>query len=119
MINCFMECSNEFCDVINRVVMCQVLVYLMSEFLGILFIVVVLWFGGLLILGNYFFIDVFIFIFYMVIFYSVINFLKEFLKVGYNIFKGLVFMECVDKILKVENKIVEILNLKLLNGLEE
>ena len=109
MINRFTECSNEFRDATNRVAMRQALAHPMSEFLGTLLIVVVLWFGGSLILGNHSSIDAPTFIFYMVILYSVINPLKEFSKAGYNI----------DKILKAENKIVEIPNPKPLNGLEE
>ena len=119
MINRFTECSNEFRDATNRVAMRQALSHPMSEFLGTLLIVVVLWFGGSLILGNHSSIDAPTFIFYMVILYSVINPLKEFSKAGYNIPKGLASMERVDKILKAENKIVEIPNPKPLNGLEE
>ena len=119
MINRFTECSNEFRDATNRVAMRQALAHPMSEFLGTLLIVVVLWFGGSLILGNHSSIDATTFIFYMVILYSVINPLKEFSKAGYNIPKGLASMERVDKILKAENKIVEIPNPKPLNGLEE
>ena len=119
MINRFTECSNEFRDATNRVAMRQALAHPMSEFLGTLLIVVVLWFGGSLILGNHSSIDAPTFIFYMVILYSVINPLKEFSKAGYNIPKGLAYMERVDKILKAENKIVEIPNPKPLNGLEE
>ena len=119
MINRFTECSNEFRDATNRVAIRQALAHPMSEFLGTLLIVVVLWFGGSLILGNHSSIDAPTFIFYMVILYSVINPLKEFSKAGYNIPKGLASMERVDKILKAENKIVEIPNPKPLNGLEE
>ena len=119
MINRFTECSNEFRDATNRVAMRQALAHPMSEFLGTLLIVVVLWFGGSLILGNHSSIDAPTFIFYMVILYSVINPLKEFSKAGYNIPKGLASMERVDKILKAENMIVEIPNPKPLNGLEE
>ena len=119
MINRFTECSNEFRDATYRVAMRQALAHPMSEFLGTLLIVVVLWFGGSLILGNHSSIDAPTFIFYMVILYSVINPLKEFSKAGYNIPKGLASMERVDKILKAENKIVEIPNPKPLNGLEE
>ena len=119
MINRFTECSNEFRDATNRVAMRQALAHPMSEFLGTLLIVVVLWFGGSLILGNHSSIDAPTFIFYMVILYSVINPLKEFSKAGYNIPKGLASMERVDKILKAENKIVEIPNPKPLNGLKE
>ena len=91
----------------------------MSEFLGTLLIVVVLWFGGSLILGNNSAIDAPSFIFYMIILYSVINPLKEFSKAGYNIPKGLASMERVDKILKAENKIKESPNPKPLNGLND
>mgnify|MGYP005909036477 CR=1 FL=1 len=105
MINRFTECSNEFRDATNRVAMRQALAHPMSEFLGTLLIVVVLWFGGSLILGNHSSIDAPTFIFYMVILYSVINPLKEFSKAGYNIPKGLASMERVDKILKAETDI--------------
>ena len=79
----------------------------MSEFLGTILIVIVLWFGGSLILGEKSTIDAPTFIFYMVILYSVINPLKDFSKAGYSIPKGLASMERVDKILKAENNIIE------------
>lgn len=77
----------------------------MSEFLGTLLIVAVLWFGGSLILSNHSSINASTFIFYMVILYSVINPLKEFSKASYNIPRGLASMERIDKILKAENTI--------------
>ncbi len=119
MVDRFAKCSNEFRDATNRVAMRQSLAHPMSEFLGTLLIVVVLWFGGSLILGKNSTIDAPAFIFYMVILYSVINPLKEFSKAGYNIPKGLASMERVDKILKAENKIVEIANPKSLHGLQD
>lgn len=119
MVDRFTKCSNEFRDATNRVAMRQSLAHPMSEFLGTLLIVVVLWFGGSLILGKNSTIDAPAFIFYMVILYSVINPLKEFSKAGYNIPKGLASMERVDKIIKAENKIVEIANPKPLNGLHD
>lgn len=119
MIDRFTKCSNEFRDATNRVAMRQSLAHPMSEFLGTLLIVIVLWFGGSLILGNHSSIDAPTFIFYMVILYSVINPLKEFSKAGYNIPKGLASMERVDKILKAENKIIEIQNPKPLHGMEQ
>jgi ATP-binding cassette subfamily B protein/subfamily B ATP-binding cassette protein MsbA len=85
----------------------QALAHPMSEFLGTLLIVVVLWFGGSLILSDNSAIDAPTFIFYMVILYSVINPLKDFSKAGYSIPKGLASMERVDKILLAENKIRE------------
>lgn len=78
----------------------------MSEFLGTLLIVIVLWFGGVLVL-NYHALSGPIFIYYMVMLYSIINPLKDFSKAGYNIPKGLASMERVDKILLAEKTIKE------------
>lgn len=107
MINRFEKCSNEFRDATNRVATRQALAHPMSEFLGTILIVIVLWFGGSLILGDTSSIDASTFIFYMVILYSVINPLKDLSKAGYNIPKGLASMERVDKILNTKNNIVE------------
>ena len=79
----------------------------MSEFLGTIMIVIVLWFGGVLVL-NYQALSGPIFIYYMVMLYSIINPLKDFSKAGYNIPKGLASMERVDKILLAENTIKEV-----------
>jgi subfamily B ATP-binding cassette protein MsbA len=76
----------------------------MSEFLGTVMIVVVLWFGGVLVL-NYHALSGPVFIYYMVMLYSIINPLKDFSKAGYNIPKGLASMERVDKILLAQNPI--------------
>ena len=119
MIDRFTTCSNDFRKATNKVAMRQALAHPMSEFLGTLLIVIVLWFGGSLILSNNSSIDAPTFIFYMVILYSVINPLKEFSKAGYNIPKGLASMERVDKILKAENKIVESPQPKPLNDLTD
>ncbi len=78
----------------------------MSEFLGTVMIVIVLWFGGVLVLNNQTITGP-SFIYYMVILYSIINPLKEFSKAGYNIPKGLASMERIDKILLAENTITE------------
>ena len=107
MINRFVKCSNEFRDATSRVAMRQSLAHPMSEFLGTILIVLVLWFGGSLILSDSSPIDAPTFIFYMVILYSIINPLKDFSKAGYSIPKGLASMERVDKILKTENPIKE------------
>lgn len=117
MIGRFSKCSNELRDATNKVAIRQALAHPMSEFLGTILIVAVLWFGGALILGQNSSIDAPTFIFYMVILYSVINPLKDFAKAGYSIPKGLASMERVDKILKAENKIKEISNPKPLKGL--
>ena len=79
----------------------------MSEFLGTVMIVIVLWFGGVLVLNNQTITGP-TFIYYMVILYSIINPLKEFSKAGYNIPKGLASMESIDKILLAENPITEV-----------
>jgi subfamily B ATP-binding cassette protein MsbA len=79
----------------------------LSEFLGTCMIVIVLWFGGVLVLSNEALSGP-TFIYYMVILYSIINPLKEVSKVGYNIPKGLASMERIDKILMAENTIKEV-----------
>ena len=84
----------------------QQLAHPMSEFLGTVMIVIVLWFGGILVLNNMTLSGP-TFIYYLVILYSIINPLKEFSKAGYNIPKGLASMERIDKILKAENPIRE------------
>ena len=119
MINRFTRCSNELRDAVNKVTMRQALAHPMSEFLGTILIVSVLWFGGALILGHNSSLTAPTFIFYMVILYSVINPLKDFAKAGYNIPKGLASMERVDKILKAENNIKEIPNPKPLTGMND
>lgn len=119
MINRFTRCSNELRAAVNKVAMRQALAHPMSEFLGTILIVSVLWFGGALILGHNSSLTAPTFIFYMVILYSVINPLKDFAKAGYNIPKGLASMERVDKILKAENNIKEIPNPKPLTGMND
>ena len=89
-----------------RVLSRQVLAHPMSEFLGTIMIVIVLWFGGVLVLNNHTLSGP-IFIYYMVMLYSIINPLKDFSKAGYSIPKGLASMERIDKILKAENTIKE------------
>ncbi|MEG2593465.1 MAG: ABC transporter ATP-binding protein [Bacteroides sp.] len=119
MVDRFTKCSNEYRNATNKVAIRQSLAHPMSEFLGTLLIVAVLWYGGSLILAKDSFINAPLFIVYMTVLYSVINPLKEFSKAGYNIPKGLASMERVDKIIKAENKIVEIANPKPLNGLHD
>ena len=119
MVGRFVQCCNELRDASTKVATRQALAHPMSEFLGTLLIVIVLWFGGSLILGNASSIDASTFIFYMVILYSVINPLKEFSKAGYNIPKGLASMERVDKILKADNPIKEPANPTPLHELKD
>ena len=89
----------------------------MSEFLGTILIVIVLWFGGVLVLNTHTLSGP-IFIYYMVMLYSIINPLKDFSKAGYNIPKGLASMERVDKILMAENTIKELAHPKRMSGFE-
>lgn len=107
MIQRFTNINEDFRKASSTVSMRQSLAHPMSEFLGTLIIVIVLWFGGSLILGQTSTIDASTFIFYMVILYSVINPLKDFAKAGYAIPKGLASMERVNKILNAENNIKE------------
>ena len=89
----------------------------MAEFLGTILIVIVLWFGGILVINNHTLSGP-IFIYYMVMLYSIINPLKDFSKAGYNIPKGLASMERVDKILMAENTIKETSNPKHIASFE-
>lgn len=89
-----------------RVTIRQQMAHPMSEFLGTLMIIVVLWFGGILVL-NKALLDGPTFIYYLVILYSIINPLKDFSRASYNIPKGLASMERIDKILKADIEIKE------------
>ncbi|MEZ3597650.1 MAG: ABC transporter ATP-binding protein/permease [Paramuribaculum sp.] len=91
----------------NRVARRQALAHPMSEFLGTLTIAVVLWFGGSLILSGGSTLDASDFIYYMVVFYSIINPAKDLSKAMYSIQKGLASMERVDRILGAENPITD------------
>lgn len=113
----FDKINTEFRNSVMRVNIRQQLAHPMSEFMGTVMIVVVLWFGGMLVLNNQT-ISGSTFIYYLVILYSIINPLKEFSKAGYNIPKGLASMERVDKILKAEIKITDPVNPVSLNTFE-
>lgn len=102
----FARVNDEHRDTVKRVSIRQSMAHPMSEFLGTVLIVIVLWFGGVLVLNNYTLSGP-TFIYYLVILYSIINPLKEFSKAGYNIPKGLASMERVNKILQSENPICE------------
>ncbi len=102
----FNTINTNYRNSIMRVNIRQQMAHPMSEFLGTVMIVIVLWFGGILVLDGYGLSGP-TFIYYMVILYSIINPLKEFSKAGYNIPKGLASMERVDKILLAENTITE------------
>ena len=104
----FTVTANEYRKASGRVATRQASAHPVSEFLGSIMIMIVLWFGGTLILSDKAPIDAPAFIFYMTILYSVLAPLKEFSKASYNIPKGLASMERVDKIMNAENDIREI-----------
>lgn len=99
--------AQEFYRMSNRVARRQSLAHPMSEFLGTLTIAIVLWSGGTLIISGHSSINAASFIYYMVIFYSIINPAKELSKAAYTIQKGLASMERVDKILTAKNPITD------------
>ena len=113
----FDKVNSAYRNDIMKVNIRQQLAHPMSEFLGTVMIVIVLWFGGILVLNNQVMQGP-TFIYYLVMLYSIINPLKDFSRAGYNIPKGLASMERVDKILKAEIDIQERENPKRINNFE-
>lgn len=109
--------NSEYRDSIQRVNIRQQMAHPMSEFLGTVLIIIVLWVGGILVLDQQILSGP-TFIYYLVMLYSIINPLKDFSKASYNIPKGLASMERVDKILKAENTIKELANPKHIASFE-
>ena len=107
MLQRFTNVNEDFRKNVNAMAIRQNAAHPMSEFLGTIIIVVVLWFGGYLILSDSNLIDASTFIFFMVILYSVINPLKDLSKASYQIPVGLASMDRIDFILKAENPIKE------------
>ena len=108
MRNRFENVTDDYRRLTNKVSIRQASAHPVTEFLGTVLIVIVLWYGGTLILdGENPPIDAPQFIFYMVILYSIIQPLKDFSKASYNIPKGMASVERVNKILNAENTIVE------------
>ena len=103
----FVAVNNEYRNAALKVAIRQSAAHPVSEFLGTCMIVVVLWFGGSLILSDNSPIDASTFIYYLVILYSMLQPLKDFSKAGYSIPKGLASMERINKILNAENNIRE------------
>ncbi|MCD8386648.1 MAG: ABC transporter ATP-binding protein/permease [Bacteroidales bacterium] len=97
--------NQEFYRLSNSVARRQSLAHPMSEFLGTIAIAIVLWFGGTLILSGVSSMNAASFIYYMVIFYSIINPAKDLSKAAYAIQKGLASMQRVDRILNADNPI--------------
>lgn len=103
--NRFEQTNEMFRQTITRVYRRQQMAHPMSEFLGTATIAIVLWYGGSLILSNHSTIDAPTFIYYLVIFYSIINPAKDLSKAAYAIQKGLASMTRIDKILMAETDI--------------
>ena len=110
MLKRFIYVNDEFRKGMNQMIIRQNAAHPMSEFLGTIIIVIVLWFGGFLILNESNLIDASTFIFYMVILYSVINPLKDLSRATYQIPLGLASMDRIDFILRAENPIRELPN---------
>lgn len=115
----FANINNGFRKAMNEMIIRQTSAHPMSEFLGTCVIVIVLWFGGSLILSKSAPMDASTFIFYMVILYTIINPLKEFSKAFYNIPLGLASMDRIDMILKAENPIKDPVNPKELTEFKD
>ncbi|MBQ2965532.1 MAG: ABC transporter ATP-binding protein [Bacteroidales bacterium] len=115
----FFKTADEYRKASGKVAVRQASAHPVSELLGSIMIMIVLWFGGTLILSNNAPIDASTFIFYMTILYSVLAPLKEFSRASYNIPKGLASMERVDKIMNAENDIKEIESPSRLDGFND
>ena len=115
----FEKICNDHRKSVRKVATRQASAHPVSEFLGTCMIMVVLWFGGTLILGEKSPIDASSFIFYMVILYSVLGPLKEFSRAGYNIPQGMASVERVDKIMNAVNDIKDPVNPEPMNGFND
>ena len=115
----FEKICNDHRKSVCKVATRQASAHPVSEFLGTCMIMVVLWFGGTLILGEKSPIDASSFIFYMVILYSVLGPLKEFSRAGYNIPQGMASVERVDKIMNAVNDIKDPVNPEPMKGFND
>ncbi len=115
----FVKVNNEYRNAAMKVSIRQAAAHPVSEFLGTLMIVIVLWFGGTLIFSGSSSIDASTFIYYLVILYTTLQPLKELSKAGYSIQKGMASMERINKILNAENHIKEKADAKEIEGLNE
>ncbi len=103
----FDRINNQTRRTFNRIHRRYMLAHPMSEFLGTIMIALLLWFGGRLILSDYATIDAAQFIYYLVIFYSIINPAKDLTKAVYAIRKGTASLERIDRILDTDNNITD------------
>ena len=119
MMTRFSKTTDEHRSAVSKVATRQASAHPVSEFLGTTMIMIVLWFGGALILSNSSPIDAPSFIFYMVILYSVLGPLKEFSKAGYSIPRGLASIERLEAIMAAENPIKESATPAAFNGFND
>ena len=119
MADKFVAVNDEYRKISMRVAIRQSSAHPVSEFLGTLMIVIVLWFGGYLIFSGNSPIDASAFIYYLTILYTILQPVKDLSKAGYTIQKGMASMERINKILDAENNIKECENAKVIDGLHE
>ncbi len=119
MINRFETVNDEFRRASTRVAIRQSAAHPVSEFLGTVMIVIVLWFGGTLIFSGHSPIDASMFIYYLVILYTTLQPLKDLSRAGYAIQKGMASLERIDKILDAENHIKEVAEPAEIKSLEQ
>ncbi len=117
-INRFSTQNNNYFTIMNQLMWRRSLAHPMSEFMGTAVIVIVLWYGGRLILNENSSLDAASFIGYLIFFYNIINPAKAFSAAFYNIEKGLASMERIDRILTAKNDIVEKNNPIRINSFE-
>ena len=110
LITRFMGLINAARRTFNRINRRYYLAHPVSEFLGTALIALLLWYGGTLILSDHATIDAATFIYYLVIFYSIINPAKDLSKASYGIRRGLASLERIDKILNTESNIREVVS---------
>lgn len=115
----FVAVNDEYRKISMRVAIRQSSAHPVSEFLGTLMIVIVLWFGGYLIFSGNSPIDASAFIYYLTILYTILQPVKDLSKAGYTIQKGMASMERINKILDAQNNIKEVADAKTIDGLKE
>ena len=115
----FSHVTEEYRDISNRVAIRQSAAHPVSEFLGTVMIVIVLWFGGWLIFNGSSPIDANIFIYYLIILYTTLQPIKDLSKAGYAIQKGLASMDRINHILVTENNIKEKTDAQPIDGLKQ
>lgn len=108
MLRRFQRINNQYRDISNSVAIRQSAAHPVSEFLGTVMIVIVLWFGGYLIFSGQSNIDAGMFIFYLIILYTTLQPIKDLSRAGYSIQKGLASMERINQVLDVQNSITQV-----------